>query len=70
MNVIHWSSSAPKQVICGSKIDHLMTTVSQKQQYIQSFALNQSHDRKQGGGDDVILLDMMVEYELDLSGRV
>ena len=50
MNVIHWSSSAPKQVICGSKIDHLMTTVSQKQQYFQSFALNQSHDRKQGGG--------------------
>ena len=50
MNVIHWSSSAPKQVICGSKIDHLMMTVSQKQQYFWSFALNQSHDRKRGGG--------------------
>ena len=50
MNVIHWSSSAPKQVICGSEIDHLMTTVSQKQQYFRSFALNQSHDRKRGGG--------------------
>ena len=49
MNVIHWSSSAPKQVICSSKIDHLMTTVSQKQQYFWSFALNQSHDRKWGG---------------------
>ena len=50
MNVIHWSSLAPKQVICGSEIDHLMTTVSQKQQYFWSFALNQSHDRKRGGG--------------------
>ena len=50
MIVIHWSSLALKQVICGSEIDHLMTTVSQKQQYFQSFALNQSHDRKWGGG--------------------
>ena len=50
MNVIHWSSSAPKQVICSSKIDHLMTTVSQKQQYFRRFALNQSHDRKRRGG--------------------
>ena len=50
MNVIHWSSSAPKQVIFSSKIDPLMTMVSQKQQYFQSFALNQSHDRKWGGG--------------------
>ena len=50
MNVIHWSSSAPKQVICNSKIDHLMTMVSQKQQYFRSFALNQYHDRKRRGG--------------------
>ena len=50
MNVIHWFSSAPKQVICRSEIDHLMMMVSQKQQYFRSFALNQSHDRKQGGG--------------------
>ena len=50
MNIIHWSSLALKQVICGSKIDHLMTTVSQKQQYFRSFVLNQSHDRKRGGG--------------------
>ena len=50
INVIHQSSLALKQVICGSKIDHFMTTVSQRQQYLQSFDLNQSHDRKQGGG--------------------
>ena len=31
-------------------MDHLMTMVSQRQQYFWSFALNQSHDRKQGGG--------------------
>ena len=50
MNVIHSSSSALKQVTCNSEIDHLMTTVSQRQQYSQSFALKQSHDRKWGGG--------------------
>ena len=50
MNIIHWSSLALKQVICGSEIDHLMTTVSQRQQYFRSFALNQAHDRKRGGG--------------------
>ena len=50
MNIIHWSSSAPKQVICGSEINHLMTMVSQRQQCFWSFALNQSHDRKLGGG--------------------
>ena len=49
MNIIHWSSLAPKQVICSSEIDHLMTMVSQKQHYFRSFALNQSHDRKQAG---------------------
>ena len=65
MNVIHWSSLALKQVICCSEIDHLMTTVSQRQQHFQSYALNQSHDRNRGGGNDAISLDMMVEYELD-----
>ena len=49
MNIIHYSSLALKQVIYSSKIDHLMTMVSQRQQHLQIFALNQSQDKKWGG---------------------
>ena len=35
-----------KASICSSEINHLMTMVSQQQQYFQSFALSQSYDRK------------------------